>query len=567
MTRSTPWLRAPRTLAALAVCGLLALPGAGCKRDAPPPSPAPSDTAPPAPRPAPPTAAPTEPAEPPPPPDTFVWTSPEPRAVDPALVGDATAAFVALNLFEGLLVAAPDDSAPRPGVAARYDVSADGRVWTFHLRADARWSDGAPVTADDFVFAWRRVLDPATGSPGAEDLWRLEHGRAFHEGRTAADAVGVRAVAPDLLSVTLERPDPLFAQELTSSRWLPVPARVVAAHGAEWTLPEHIVSNGAFLLESWAPRDRLALRKNPRHPEADTVRLARAVLRFTESEAVAARWYEAGLAHYTPGQVAFEKMVALQREGRSDLRLDPLLGVAYLVFNVRRPPFDDVRVRQAFDRAVDKAGLVAATLRGGQPAATHLLPEQYATTAGYEGPRGPAFDPDVARELLAAAGYPGGVGFPRVVLAYNTSDVLERMMTFVAAEWRRHLNVDVALEPQEWQSYLARVRAGAFDLARFGMQGGVDPADLLRVLRRDSPNNLGGWQNERFDALLDELRAESDHPTRLAGMAAAEQLAIEEAPILPLYFYTRPSLLHPSVRGFAPQARDVHLLRWLWLAP
>ena len=538
--------------------------GPACKRDTPRPTPG-------EPPPGEATFTPAEPApaaEEPPPPGVFVWTSAEPRAIDPALVNDTTGMAIALNLFEGLLVAAPGDGPPRPGVADRVDVSADGRTYTFHLRDDARWSDGTPVTADDFVWSWRRLLDPATGSPGAEDLWRLEYGKAWNEGRVSdPEAVGAHAIEPRTLSVTLERPDPLFPLELTGSRWLPVPRAAVTAHGAEWTRPEHIVSNGPFLLESWAPGERLVLKRNPAHWAATDVKLARAILRFTESEATAVRWYEAGLVHYTPGQVAFEKLVALQRAGRTDLRLDPYLGVSYLAFQVGRPPFDDPRVRRAFDLAVDKAGLIDATLRGGQQPASHLLPDGYRAFAGYEGPKGPGLAPEEARDLLAAAGYPGGVGFPRVTLVFNTSDVLERMMTFIAEQWRRHLGVEVTLAQQEWKTYLTRVRTGEFDIARFAMAGGVDPADLLHVLRSDNTNNLGGWKSDRFDGLLDELLREPDRERRFALVAEAEGIVVEETPVLPLYFYTRPALLHPGVRGFEPQSRDVHLLRYLETVP
>ena len=500
--------------------------------------------------------------------EPFVWVAQEPSTLDPSLLSDVVASVVVLDLFEGLTVNAPDDGEPRLGVAKDYAVSDDQLVWTFELRPEARWSDGTNVVAEDFVYAWRRTLDPATGAPGAEDLWLLKNGRAFNEGTLRdPDALGVRALGAHRLEVTLERPEPMLLRDLATSRCLPLPRHAIEAHGARWTRPEHLVSNGPFRLVEWRPRERLVLRRSESYWNVAAIRLPAAELRFSDSESLVMRWYEAGEVHYTPRQVPFEKLVALQRAGRRDLWLEPLLGVSYLVFQVRTPPFDDVRVRRAFDRALDKAAFIHATLRGGQQPATHLLPERYAATAGYGGPRGPVFDPAAARRLLAEAGYPGGAGFPEVRLACNASEVLARMATHLKTQWKEHLGVDVAVEQQEWKSYLARVREGDFELARFAMQGGVDPADLLHIARSGGANNLGGYTNERFDQLLSGAEAEADRIRRFALVAEAEQILIDELPVLPLYFYTTPALLSPRVRGFAAESRGVHLLRYLSLEP
>ena len=539
------WRRAAVALALLAALG-------GCK-DAAPPEEKPG---------APGTGVST--AEPP----AFVWTAHEPRSLDPSLLSDLTASVLVLDLFEGLLVNAPDDGPPRSGVAERWEPTPDHRVWTFHLRKSARWSDGQPVVAGDFVYAFRRMLDPATGAPGAEDLWLLKNGQAFNEGKlTDPTSIGAKALGDHVLEVTLERPDPLFARHVTTSRCLPLPQRAVEAHGAAWTRPEHIVTNGAFRLVEWAPREHIRLRRDPDYWNVAEIALPSAELRFSASESLVMRWYEAGEVHYTPSQVPFETIVALQRAGRKDLRLDPLLGVAYLVFDVREAPFDDARVRRAFDQAVDKTALIRATLRGGQQPATHLLPERYAAYAGYEGPRGPGFDPAAAAGLLAEAGFPGGTGFPEVRLVCNTSEVLARMATFLQSQWAAHLGVTVRVEQQEWKSYLARVRAGDFELARFAMQGGVDPADLLHVARSGAGNNLGGYANPRYDAALARAGEEPDRARRLAHIAECETILVEDRPLLPLYFYTVPALLSPRVRGFAAESRGVHLLRYLSMAP
>ena len=365
--------------------------------------------------------------------------------------------------------------------------------------------------------------------------------------------------------MTLDHPDPFFADALASSRFLPLPAHVVPAHGRRWTRPEHIVSNGPYRLTEWRPRERLVLVRSESWHGAEDVQLARAVLRVVEGEELALRLYEAGEVDYTPGQVPFSALVRYRKEGRPDLRLDPYASVAYLAFNLRRPPFDDLRVRRAFVQAVDRRGLIAAVLRGGQEPATHLLPSTYRALLGYEGPQGLGYDPEAARRELAAAGYPGGAGFPTVRLSCNTSDVLARMMAHIEQDLERHLGVRVEVVQSEWKSFLSAVQSGAFQLARYAMQGSVDPIDLLGVFRSGGANNIGGYASPRYDALLDAIEAEPDRERRLARMADAETRLIADAALLPLYFYTRPALLRPRVEGFEAQSQDLHLLRYLRL--
>lgn len=546
----------------------------GCRKDPPPPavplvgapSGASGDEQPAAPAlPAPPApdrqATPGAPAD-----DVFVWTAVGAETLDPGKMTDSAGTDIAINLFEGLLSFAPDNGPSRPGVAERWESRDDARVWTFHLRPDATWSDGTPVTARDFDWSWRRVLDPATGSKAAQQLWFIKGAKELNTGLSRDPAsLGVRVVDDRTLEVELVGPTPFFPSVVTYITWYPVPRQAVEAHGDQWTRPEHIVTNGAFHLAEDSPRERVVLRKSPTYWDAARVKLAGARILHTESEETTFQLYERGVVHWTPGTVPADKIPLLQAEGRPDFHQDPYMCVYFYVFRTDRPPFDDVALRRAFDRATDKERIVKHITRGGQTPATHIVPPMFREATGYESPQGAAFDPEEAARALVEAGYPGGKGMPPVEILFNTLEGNRLIAESIQRNLKDDLGVETTLANVEWKTLLQRLHAGEFQLARSSWCADYpDPSNFLDVFHSQGESNYAAYKNPAYDALLDRIRQTGDTARRNELIAEAEAMLVRDVPVLPIYFYTRSYLLKPWVRGLEPQYRDTHLLKYVW---
>jgi len=484
---------------------------------------------------------------------------------DPSLVVDTEGFLVAQSLFEGLINVPPQSGMPfQPGVAERWEISDDGLTYTFHLRSDARWSNGRMVTADDFVFAWRRKLDPATASTAVEPLYRLKNAKAFNEGTLTDPAeVGVRAVEPRTLVVTLETPAPFFLNFLAMGHFLPVPEEVIREHGKAWTTPEHLVGNGAFTLASWTPRETLILKKSPTYWDAANVHLAGATLYISESHAQSMTRYQTGTTQWGRQAVITSDIPEYIKSGRPDFYIDPYLCYYAYIFRTDRPPFDDVRVRRALNMAVDKQALVDHVSQGMQEPADGAIPPHLVRTLGYPKPQGDPFDPARARDLLAEAGYPGGVGFPKATLLYNNFESHRLLAEAVQRNWKEHLGIDIALANMEWKSFLKQLRTGDFQIARFGSCGIEHPFSLLADYQSFYPENHTAWANKDYDALLDRALRAPDRATEMRLYAEAEALLQREMPLLPLYYYTRIYMKKPVLEGIEAELTNNHLLKYM----
>ncbi|HEX6984020.1 MAG TPA: peptide ABC transporter substrate-binding protein, partial [Planctomycetaceae bacterium] len=336
----------------------------------------------------------------------------EPETIDPGLATGVPEHRIISSLFEGLYTNDPRDLHPVPGVALRHTVSSDGRVYTFTLDPAARWTNGRRVTADDFVYAWKRVLDPKTGAKYAQQLYYLENGEAYNKGTiTDFREVGVKALDPSTLEVTLERPTPYFLYLTTFYTLYPVPREAIEAHGRDWTKPGRIVSNGPFRLVEWVPQQTLVLEKNPTYRDADRVALDRVVFDPTEDVNTSLKQFAAGETDWVPGNLPASQ-VEVWRE-RPEWYAEPYLGTYFYRINVTRPPLDDPRVRKALALAVDREAITRYVTRAGEIPHTGFVPKHM---PDYPGVEGLGFDPAAARRLLAEAGYPGGEGFPPVEL-------------------------------------------------------------------------------------------------------------------------------------------------------
>ena len=498
----------------------------------------------------------------------FRYVESEAEYMDPNLIAEGAGTNLAANLFEGLMVYAPGNEPARYGCAQRHDVSEDGRTWTFTLREGLLWSDGAPLTAEDFRYSWLRALDPALGSRNAQQLWPIVGAREFNQGRTDDPAtVAVRVRGPRVLELELVAPTPYLLELLAYIAFAPVPRHAIEAHGADWVRPAHMVVNGPYRLEAWRPRDRMVFVRNPRYWDAANVRLERAVALLTDDAALNLRLYEGGEVHWIR-PIPFESVRHAIRDGRSDLHVDQEMCTYYYAFNLERPPFDHPDVRRAFDLAVDKERLVRHVLAGFQVPARGLVPDMFRAMLGYVPPQQEGYDPARARELLARAGFPGGAGLPPIEIVYNTFETHRQIAEFVQRNLSENLGVAVSVHNVEWKSLLKETRQGGFQIARASWcKDYPDPMTFLTVYHSEGENNYARYRNPAYDALLGRIAGTTGVRVRNVLMCAAEKVLGRDLPFLSFYFYTRPYLLRPFVRGFEPQYGDDHLLKYLWLDP
>ena len=489
----------------------------------------------------------------------------EPADLDPAMASLPDELFIIRALSEGLVAPAPNNGPVQPAAAESWEISPDQRTYTFHLRRDARWSTGEPVTAADFITSFRRVLTPATAAPKAPLFFMVKNARAYATGQLDDfNAVGFRAPDARTLVVTLEQPMPRFLAYAASGPWIPVNGRVVAQFGRKWTLPEHFVGNGAFTLAEWRPHQRIIVKKNPAYHGASRIRLGAIQFIAFDNGDAEERAFRAGQLDVTMA-VPFSKLDTYRRERRAELHHAPLAETRYLSFNTTRAPLNDVRVRRALSLAIDRAQLVERVLLGGQEPAYRFMPAALRAPEDREPRLGNELhdDPAAARQLLADAGFPDGRGFPRLELSsFVNTPVIEA----VQAMWKKELGIDVALVTREARVHVAALREGRYDIGFItAIPDVADPANLLGDFITDSPGNYPHWSDARYDALLAKATRTPDAAMQAGQLREAGARLLEECPLAPLYFNSTNWLMRPAVRGWHQDAfwtrfyQDVYL--------
>jgi oligopeptide transport system substrate-binding protein len=460
----------------------------------------------------------------------------EPESIDPAAFTAQPEGRIAYALFEGLM-AFDETGTPQPGVAERYEMSPDGRVYTFHFRSNARWSNGDPVTARDFVGSWERTLRPETACEYSYQLHYLRNARAYNEGKLKDfSQVGVRAIDDRTLEVTLENPTPFFLDLCAFATLLPVHLPSIARWGDEWIKPGKLVSNGAYVMEEWRVNDRIRLRKNPMYWDHDRIAMRTIDVLPTEKGNVAFNFYSSGLADLMMDKGLAPPALIGELKKRPDFHAAPFLGNYFMRFNVTKPPFNDVRVRKAFSMVIHKQSIVEKVTRAGELPAYSLVPPG---TAGYEPPAGIAYDPEQARALMAEAGYPGGAGFPLVDYLYKDGELNDYIAVELQGMFRQELGVHINLVRQESKSYLNSMSRLDYHICRATWVGDYnDPNTFLDMFITDGGNNRTGWSNSTYDKLIADAAKELDKAKRLQIFQEAEKLLVhDEVPICPIYFY------------------------------
>jgi len=598
----------------------------------------------------------------------IMGNSGEPKGLDPHIVSGVLESNVIRSLFEGLVEAHPSkDGTALPGVATKWYAVNDKRPdeWVFELRKDAQWSDGKPLTAEDFLFSFRRLLTPALASDYSFMLYYIKDAEFYHKsqrsyllsrneanftkewwsslkevdfgpneqakegsfnfigldklnlsqlerllkephlfkwpkdvsgeirrdllmknlnyekdnrGKLAKEElkdlwelIDFGATAPDkhTLRIKLNSPIPFLPEITKHYTWYPVPMHAVLKHGkigdrfTDWTKPDNLVCNGAFVLKSWKFNDHIEVARNPLYWDKENVgingvRFLPITNLYTED-----RMYYDEQMHVTY-TIASELIEYSRKNYPEHVRSELYLGTYFIRTNVANKPFTDPRVRLAFSLSLNQKSLIDNVLKGGQKPAAGLVPP----FGDYPASDAVTFNPDLARKLLAEAGYPGGKGLPDI--EFLTTDKESSKMTAEAlqAMWKEHLGATIKIKQMEWTSYITAMFEKDYDLAAGGWIGDyMDPLTFLDMWMKDAGNNRTGWHNEEFEEILGEAAQTGDPTERYALLAKAEALFLKERPILPVYWYTRNYLLHPDVKGWNPLLLDNHPYKFLRLEP
>lgn len=495
----------------------------------------------------------------------------DPETFDTAKMSGAPEGRVAFNLFEGLLMPAKTTEGAesskdlvRPGVAEDWSKSDDGTTYTFHLREDARWSNGEPVTADDFRFAWRRILTPGFPADYGHLFHVIENAEAYSTGRLANfDDVGIVVKDDRTLVVRLRNAVPYFPELVSFYPFFPQPKSVVEEHGENWTRPKHIVTNGAYTLDGYRANERIELAKNENYWGADDVSIGEARLEIADDRRQVVEMYRNGELDWTGSNLPISQIEKLQNH--DDYRSEPLLGIYYVRLNVKGQdsPLAKPKVRRALSLTVDREKIVEDALNGVYSAANGFVPE---TMSGYESKVELTRDVERAKRLLKEAGHPEGKGIPTVEILYNSEKVNRIVVSALQQQWESELGIDVSLKGTTWQTYLKRIDNLDYQVARAGWIGDYnDPMTFLGIWTSGSGNNDTGWANETYDKLITEARGTTDPAKRKELLQRAEKMLVEKGPVIPLYEYTNQMLLSKNVQGFAPHNRNIHQLRDLSL--
>lgn len=490
----------------------------------------------------------------------------EPESLDPALAQSVGASNVMRDLFEGLTSIAADGKL-MPGMASSWERT-DPTTWLFTLR-EARWSNGDPVTAEDFVFAWRRLFDPTTAAIYASTFQPLVlNASAVLKGERPPETLGVRALSPTLLEVRTAHPTPFFDEVLAHAAFFPVHRATVQSHGAHWTRPGNLVGNGAFTLSEWHVNDRIILEKNPAYWDATNVHLTRVNYLAVEDPAAEIKLYLSGETDFTNSLPAGS--YRQHEKARPDeLHNSLTLGLRYYSLNNEDPLLKDRRVRQALSMVIDRDILTGRILADGQPLAYGVLVDGIsgADNVPYDWTEWPMKKRvETAQALLSQAGVAVGT---RLSIAYNTSDYHKKMALFVASEWKTKLGLDTVLENMEFRVLLKRRNAGQYQVARDGWVADfTDATSMFTIVRCHAEQNSNRSCNPEAESLIEQAENSGDDEQRHALLTRAAGLIMQDYPMIPISQFTHPRLIKPYVGGYDDgnpleryRSRDLYIVK------
>ncbi|MBE4805601.1 oligopeptide ABC transporter substrate-binding protein OppA [Enterobacter cloacae complex sp. P43RS] len=477
----------------------------------------------------------------------------EVQSLDPHKIEGVPESNVNRDLFEGLLVTDVYGH-PAPGVAEKWE-NKDFKVWTFHLRKDAKWSDGTPVTAEDFVYSWQRLANPNTASPYAS---YLQYGHIANiddiiAGKKPVTDLGVKAIDANTFEVTLSEPVPYFYKLLVHPSVSPVPKSAVEKFGEKWTQPANIVTNGAYKLKDWVVNERMVLERNPQYWDNAKTVINQVTYLPISSEVTDVNRYRSGEIDMTYNNMPIELFQKLKKEIPKEVHVDPYLCTYYYEINNQKAPFTDVRVRTALKLALDRDIIVNKVKNQGDlPAYSYTPP--YTDGMKLVEPEWFKWSQEKrneeAKKLLAEAGYTADKPLTFNLL-YNTSDLHKKLAIAVASIWKKNLGVNVKLENQEWKTFLDTRHQGTFDVARAGWCADYnEPTSFLNTMLSDSSNNTAHYKSPAFDKIIAETLKVSDDAQRAELYAKSEEQLDKDSAIVPVYYYVNARLVKPWVGGY-----------------
>lgn len=477
----------------------------------------------------------------------------EVQSLDPHKIEGVPESNVNRDLFEGLLISDVEGH-PSPGVAEKWE-NKDFKVWTFHLRKNAKWSDGTPVTASDFVYSWQRLADPNTASPYAS---YLQYGHIANiddiiAGKKPATELGVKALDDHTFEVTLGEPVPYFYKLLVHPSVSPVPKTAVEKFGDKWTQPANIVTNGAYKLKNWVVNERIVLERNPQYWDNDKTVINQVTYLPISSEVTDVNRYRSGEIDMTYNNMPIELFQKLKKEIPNEVRVGPYLCTYYYEINNQKAPFNDVRVRTALKLALDRDIIVNKVKNQGDlPGYSYTPP--YTDGAKLVEPEWFKWSQkkrnEEAKKLLTEAGFTADKPLT-LDLLYNTSDLHKKLAIAVASIWKKNLGANVKLENQEWKTFLDTRHQGAFDVARAAWCADYnEPTSFLNTMLSDSSNNTAHYKSPAFDKLIADTLKVTDDAQRSELYAKAEQQLDQDSAIVPVYYYVNARLVKPWVGGY-----------------
>ena len=489
----------------------------------------------------------------------------EPETLDPTQSSGTQENEIIGDLMVGLMT---HDVACKavPGMATHWETLQDGLTWTFHLR-EALWSDGMPVTAEDFVFSWRRLVDPASASSYAYFLHLVKNGAAISAGKMPVTAMGVTAVDGRTLRMQLEHPAPYLLQLLTHTTTYPLPRHVVTAKGKDWARPGNYVSNGAFVLKEWIPNDHVLVEKNPRFYDAANVALDRVYFYPTSDYAAALRRFRVGELDYQD-RLPVQKIDWIRKNIPQTIHPVPTLITEIIGVNHKRKPFDDVRVREAINLALNREVITDRVLRNGEVPAYNLVPPGI---ANYQG--GLVYDfksltygqrIDRSQSLMRAAGYDENNRLRTTYMIRSTAPGAGRAVAAAVQQMLAQVFVDITITPNDMQVFYPAIQEHDFDICQAGWAADFsDASNFLDLARTGSGNNWGEYSNPAFDAALDGAQYEPNNVLRAEKLAQAERIFMKDHVAMPIWFWVSLNLTWPYVKGLEANSLDYHRSRWV----
>ena len=495
----------------------------------------------------------------------------EPQGLDPHIVTGVPEHHILISLCEGLTIPNPnpnDMNGYMAGTAESWSISDDGKEYVFNINKNAKWSNGEPVTADDFVWSWKRILTASLGSQYPDMLYYLEGAYEYHNGLIDDfDQVGIKSIDEHTLQVNLKNPTPFFLGLLSHYSTWPVHKETVLKFGdiddrnGEWTRPGNFVCNGPFQLKTWELNNKIVVEKNPHYYDASIVQLNEIHYYLVSNVMTEDRMFRAGQLHLT--STLPSQKCPIYIEENPNLRIDPYMGTYFYRINTENEVLKDVKVRKALAYSIDRQLLVDKVTKCGQIPAYSFTPPG---TNGYQPTTEIPFDPVLAKSLLDEAGFSEENPFPKLEILFNTNEDHRKLALAIQQMWQINLGIEVELVNQDWKVYLNREMIGDFQISRAGWIGDYeDPNTFLDLMRPNRGNNKTGWENMEYDALVQKANTINNQAERYELLYKAEEILIENMPVIPLYTYVRAYQLSPDVKGFSPHILDHHHPKFIYL--